>query len=259
MRITKTNYYSQKANLEYMSASQWKAFNRCEAAAMAELEGLYKQEETTALLVGSYVDAYYEGTLEKFAQEHPQIFKKDGTLKADFIKADELIARISLDTERGGIFEKYLLGQHQKIMTGNIEGVPFKIKMDSYFPKKVIVDLKTVKDFKPIYDPVLSRSVPFIEFWQYDFQGAIYQEIARQKTGYRLPFYIAAITKETEPNLALMSIPQERLDYCLSIVEATAPRYNQLKHKEQQSESCQRCNWCLNQKIVSEIVDYRDI
>lgn len=39
MILTAENYYSQEANLAYMSASQFKAFDRCEAAALAELGG----------------------------------------------------------------------------------------------------------------------------------------------------------------------------------------------------------------------------
>ena len=48
---------------------------------------------STALLVGSYVDRCFEGpkSFEHFKAEHPEIFKKDGTLKADYSKAEELI------------------------------------------------------------------------------------------------------------------------------------------------------------------------
>ena len=70
---------SKKANLEYMSVSQFKAFAKCEASALAEIKGKYTREKTTALLVGSYVDSYFEGTLANFIRENPEIFKKDGT------------------------------------------------------------------------------------------------------------------------------------------------------------------------------------
>lgn len=36
MELTKDNYFSPEANAAYMSASQYKAFCRCEAAALAE-------------------------------------------------------------------------------------------------------------------------------------------------------------------------------------------------------------------------------
>ena len=103
MELSAENYYSQEANLEYMSVSQFKDFAgtygkmQCEFYGMEKLAGRWEDEETTALLVGSYVDAYFEGSLEKFKKEHPALFKKDGGLKADYVKADEIIARIERD------------------------------------------------------------------------------------------------------------------------------------------------------------------
>ena len=57
MILTNENYYSPESNMEYMSVSQYKQFKRCEAATMAELRGEWQQPKSTALLVGSYVDA----------------------------------------------------------------------------------------------------------------------------------------------------------------------------------------------------------
>ena len=74
MKLTQRNYYSRKASLEYMSVSQWKAFYKCPASALAEIKGKYKREKTTALLVGSYVDSYFEGTLPKFIKQNPEVF-----------------------------------------------------------------------------------------------------------------------------------------------------------------------------------------
>ena len=53
MNLTAENYFSQEAQREYMSASQFKAFDRCEAAAAAELRGEYVRDESTSLLIGS--------------------------------------------------------------------------------------------------------------------------------------------------------------------------------------------------------------
>ena len=55
MILTNENYFSTEASMEYMSVSQFKAFESCEAAALAEAKGEYKREETTSLLVGKYV------------------------------------------------------------------------------------------------------------------------------------------------------------------------------------------------------------
>ena len=157
MELSAENYYSQEANLEYMSVSQFKDFAgtygkmQCEFYGMEKLAGRWEDEETTALLVGSYVDAYFEGSLEKFKKEHPALFKKDGGLKADYVKADEIIARI----ERDEYFMRCMSGQKQVIMTGEMFGTTWKIKMDSYLPGSAIVDLKvmaSITDLKWVRD-----------------------------------------------------------------------------------------------------------
>ena len=58
--LTSENYYSPESNQGYMSASQFKSFLDCEARTLAELHGEYHRPSTEALLVGSYVDAYFE-------------------------------------------------------------------------------------------------------------------------------------------------------------------------------------------------------
>ena len=85
--ITEENYYSQQANVGYMSCSQFKDFLKCEEMALAKISGDYRFPATNAMLIGSYVDAHYEGTLDIFKAKHPEIFKRDGTLKSDFTKA----------------------------------------------------------------------------------------------------------------------------------------------------------------------------
>ena len=133
MQLTEENYYSDIANYEYMSVSQFKDFNgtygrvACEEAALAKLKGEYAQASSTALMVGSYVDRYFEGTLDAFKSEHTEMFKKDGNLKAEYVKADALIQR----AERDELFMKYMSGEKQVIMTAELYGTPWKIKMDN--------------------------------------------------------------------------------------------------------------------------------
>lgn len=254
--LTNENYYSQEASMAYMSCSQWKSFRKCESMALAEIAGDYVRSESTALLVGSYVDSYFEGTLDIFKAQHPNIFKRDGSLKAEYMQAEQIIARIEQDP----LFTKYMSGEKQRIMTDEIAGVPFKIKMDSYHPDKCIVDLKIVRDFEPMWSPEVHSKVPFVEFWGYDFQGAIYQEIERQNSGKQLPFFIAAATKEPVTDIEVMQIPQERLDYCLGIVKETAPRFHALKIGQLDDACrCGKCDWCKQTKILTAPIDYRDL
>ena len=114
MAVNRLNYFSPNNNRKYCGSSQLKSFLKCPAKAMAELNGEWQEEDSIALLVGSYVDAWFEGTLDKFKAEHPEVFKKDGTLKAEYVKADEIIKRVSRDE----FFMKYMGGQKQAIRTG---------------------------------------------------------------------------------------------------------------------------------------------
>ncbi|HNX65118.1 MAG TPA: PD-(D/E)XK nuclease-like domain-containing protein [Oscillospiraceae bacterium] len=251
--IDKTKYFSPENQLKYLSASQIKSFLSCEDCALAEIKGEYEREKTTALLVGSYVDAYFEGSLDIFKAENPEVFKKDGNLKSDYLQAERIIARV----ERDAMFMKYMSGEKQVIMTGKIEGAPFKIKIDSYHAGKAIVDLKVVKDIKNIWSN--GKYINFVDFWRYDIQGAIYQEIVRQNTGEKLPFFLAVATKEKETDIAILNIPQDVLDAALEEVKAVSPRYHSIKNGVTIPLKCGKCDYCKSKKVITEIIDYRGI
>lgn len=247
MILTSENYHSKEANMEYMGASQFKSFMECESKALAEIKGEYEREKTTALLVGSYVDVHYEKTLNLFKAQNPEIFTQKGELKSEYKHAEYIIQRL----ERDKMFQEYMAGEKQVIKTGFIMGIPFKIKMDSYFKGEKIVDLKVMRDFEQIWKDGLKLS--FVETWGYDIQGAIYQFVE----GDGLPFIIAGATKEKpEPDLAIMSIPQNRLDFCLDIVIENAPRFADVKKGLIEPTRCERCAYCRSTKILTEIVDY---
>lgn len=251
--LNNQNYFSSENALKFMSASQFKSFQNCESMALAEIKGEYKRETTSALLVGSYIDAWFEGTLDKFKENHPEIFLKSGGLRADYSQAEEIIKRVSVDEK----FMKYMSGEHQKIFVGETAGVQFKGKLDAYHEGKCIVDLKTCKDFEPVWKN--GRKMSFVEAWGYDIQGAIYQELVYQTTGKKLPFFICAVTKEKVPNIAIISIPQERLDECLELIKINAPRYNDIKLGKIEPTKCNKCDYCKSIKKIENIIDYRDL
>lgn len=246
MQLTLDNYYTRDADLFYMSTTQYKRFLECESAAMAVLHGQYKTETSTAMLVGSYVDAYYSGDLEQFTETHPEIFKRDGNLKAEFTQANAIIERIGRDE----MMIKYLGGQHQVIKTGKIGGVPFKIRIDSYHPGMAIVDLKVMRDFRPIWKS--GQKLHWIEAWGYDIQGAIYQAIE----GNNLPFVIAAATKEPVTDIELLLISNERLSDTLKEIKHNVKRFDAIKKGEIEPERCHRCDWCKQTKIITQVTNY---
>lgn len=250
MILTQENYFSLEAQLMYMGASQFKAFDRCEAAAIAEIAGEYEKEKTTSLLVGSYVDAHFEGTLDLFKAKNPEIFTRSGDLKSEYKKAENIIQRI----ERDKLFTEFMSGAKQVIKTGEIEGVPVKIKMDSYFPGDKIVDLKIMKDFAPVYVEGKGR-LNFIEAWGYDIQAAIYQMIE----GNNLPFYIAAATKESVPDIAVIRIPQENIEVAKEYVKSKIVRFAAIKEGYITPERCEHCDYCKQTKILTEPIDMEEL
>lgn len=246
MRITRTNYFSPKANMEYMSYSQYKAFMKCPASALAELRGEHQRTESTALLMGSFVDSFFEGTLDAFKAEHPELFKRDGSLKSEYEKADAIIERVQQDE----LFMRYMSGRKQVIKTGEIEGVPFKIKIDSYHKGRAIVDLKVIRDFQPIWDDDRGCKLDFIHYWGYDYQAAIYQAIE----GNKLPFYICAVTKEAQPDLAVIHIPQAWIDSAMAEIRNAIPLIDAIKRGEIEPERCERCDYCRATKRLSRVI-----
>lgn len=272
LKLTAENYYSPEANMAYMSASQFKSFRKCEAAALAELRGEWSRPSTTALLVGSYVDAHFSGELEQFKADHPEIFKKDGTLKADYEKAQAICERL----DRDELARMLLAGKHQVIKTGKIAGVAYKAKFDSLlsarqveaickkypdiralvpFGGNMIVDGKCMKDFEPVWDEDAGEKVPFAEYWGYDTQGAIYQHL----DGKHAPFVLVGATKETDTDIDAFYIPDEDLAFALSEVEALSTRYDAIKRGEIEPEGCGKCSYCRSTKRLTGIKHYKSI
>ena len=104
------------------------------------------------------------------------------------------------------------------------------------------------------YSQELKKRIHFIEYWRYDYQLAIYQEIE----GNRLPVYIAAATKEPEPDIRIYQIPQERLDACMETIHELAPRFQKIKLGELEPVRCEKCNYCKHTKELKEVINYQD-
>lgn len=274
MILTNENYFSQEASKEYLSVSQYKNFIGsmgrlgCEAQAMALLNGEWEMDDkSTALLVGSYVDAHFEGTLDLFKAQNPELFKKDGGLKADYTKANDIINRI----ERDQLFMQYMSGEKQTIMTAEMFGSPWKIKIDSYLKGKAIVDLKIMKSINEHFWTKDFGYMDFIQWWGYDIQGAVYQEVeyrnqlANCKTEeekeqcHRLPFFIAAASKEKETDLELIWIPDEHLKEKLIEVEQNTPKIMMLKNKEAEPIRCGVCDYCKHTKVLKKPIHFSEL
>lgn len=279
MKLTSRNYYGKTANKEFMSVSQFKAFQKCEAAAMAELKGEYERPKSKALFLGSFVDEMLTGTkksqvkfivenfenifqkssryikiperdrLDFVREEFNDLFKNEnGKPYSEIVQALETIEKI----KKQPLMMYHFKSKHQTIMTGEIAGVPFKIKMDNYKPGEFISDGKYMSSLR---SPNLFESM--VKYWDYDIQGAVYQEIVYQNTGKRLPFYLDIATKENPAHLAVAEIKQYDLDEALEAVIKNAPRYHAIKKGKIEPQRCEDydCNYCTETYIITEPID----
>ena len=278
MKLTNKNYYGKDANVSYMSVSQFKDFRKCEAMALAKIKGEYESPQSKALLLGSFVDEMLTGTKKtqtKFIVENrSELFQKSSKLSkhsndelevllsdrsfdvfsadnkpyAEIVQALETIERI----KKQPLMMQHFKSRHQVIMTGEIAGVPFKIKMDNYKPHEFISDGKYMASLR---SPNMFE--PMVKYWGYDLQGAVYQEIVYQNTGERLPFYLDIATKESPAHLAVAEVKQYDLDEALDVVKALAPRYQAIKNGEIEPERCEEygCNYCTETNVITEPID----
>lgn len=235
MILTEQNYFSSEASKYYMSVSQFKEFLDCEAMALASINGKYKRPMSRALLIGSFVDAYFEGNLPQFMDDYPEIFTKKNELRAEFKKANEIIGRIKNDP----LFMKFMSGEKQKILTFKMFGIEWKMKMDSFIENTCITDLKIVANFK---------SLPY---WRYDIQGAVYQKGVEIALNQKLPFYLAVATKERVIDIDIFQITQNVLDDALYDVELQVERFAKLKQGLESPVYCGKCDYCKSIKKAS--------
>ena len=248
MTLTQENYYQPS---KYMSASQFKAFLNCEACALAEAEGKWWREPSNALIQGQYVDAYFTGNVDDFREKHPELFKKDGALKSTYQVCEAAIARI----EKEPTALEYLQGDKQVIVTGEIEGVPCKGKLDVLHDDR-IVDLKCMRDFAPVWKD--GERLDFIRAWGYDIQAYFYTELVRQQTGKTLPFYILAVTKEASPDIMLVQIPIWVIDSAGEVVRHYIKRFDGIKKHKIMPEPCKHCAYCKEIKRITRPMLYEE-
>ena len=264
MELTADNYFSKEAAKEYCSVSQLKRFIGsagrlgCEKQALAEINGeVAPPEPSKPMLLGSYVDCLLLEPEKKdaFIAAHPEMFKKNGELYADYTIADAMVKTAKDDK----VFMKALDGKKQEIMKGEIFGVPFKIKIDVLGDKK-ITDLKTCQSITETqYNPVTGVRETFAEFYDYDLQGAIYQEIVRQNTGKKLPFFLACISKEKVPDHEIIWIDDESLEERLQAEMANIIHVGMLKRGEVEPTACGCCDYCRSKKKVTKAINWREI
>jgi hypothetical protein len=274
MIITEDNYFSLEVRNKYLDVSTFKDFvgtpakEGCESRAMASLSGEYSEEKTPALLLGGLIDEMLLGTPEsllKFRSDNPELFSSrgdtKGQLKSEYRKVYQMVERCQQDAK----FMKYLDGEHQKIMTGTLFGMDWRIKIDNYIEHKAIVDLKSMESIRKFYwSPEYGRCSAFIYF-DYILQAAVYQEIVFQNTGERLPFYFNCVSKEPITDLEVVYVDNQTLHERIygsefsSGIAGDVQNIRLLMNKEADPSSCGKCNYCLPKKKIDRPIHFMDL
>lgn len=236
--MTRADYFSTEEKGRYFSNSQWNSFLTCEAATMAEIKGEYERPDKKAYKYGRV----FEDIFQRGKTEEDGIYKKDGSLYAEFADIPADVARVKADK----FFTWIADGGAQVKITGTIAGEPWKGLCDWLnHGRKCIVDLKTCADFVDEWASVNGRNVKVPWYDRYFRQMAIYQELVRQATGEAYEVFLAAVTKESPVNFDVinMTIP-DRLQMELRLIESQSFRIASVKAGNEKPIRCGSCEYC---------------
>ncbi|WP_165776177.1 PD-(D/E)XK nuclease-like domain-containing protein [Clostridium combesii] len=267
MKLNKNNYFDIEVQKEYMSVSLFKSFleeyNGCEARTMAVLNESWEEIKPDSFLVGNYVHAWNQGTLEEFKKMHPEMYSKraptKGQLKKEFQLANKMIEVLTRDK----LIEKLRDGEKEVLMSAEIFDIPWKCMIDIYNPKmKSFTDLKTTRSIHQRYwNEYEGIQQNFIEYYGYDIQMAIYAEIERLYRGsseYLYP-HIIAVSKEDIPDKAVIKMGTDFIEDVLLNVCMKIERVKKVWKGELEPIRCGKCNYCKATKELKEIIYYKEL
>lgn len=273
--LTDENYYSREADIHYMSCSQYQAFEKCEAAAIAKLRGLWEPREMSdALFQGQYFHSYFESpqAFETFCEQHfDRIFKTKTTKTkgtevvgkyAPFERLDEMIEVVENDRFLSRILAWE--GENELPMTGMVGGIPWRMKMDKYCPSsRRIIDYKTSANLRELYYNVRTKErQTFVEEFGYLMRAAVYGEIERQnRQESTFPsFLIIGVSKQSPPDKEVILLDDDtRWEYELEVVKSRIPHIQRLKEGVENPRRCGMCEYCRATKEIRRIKAYTDL
>jgi len=278
--LNEQTYFTPEANLKWLDCSTYKNVvgtagrKGCECRALAIAKGEYKQPKTEPLLVGSYVDAYFDNSLSQFCLDNMEdVFSKTSIKKfeksgkaedlerlAAFKQADIMIKRAIKEP----LFMQYVEGETQKILVAEIAGVPIRVKLDSYDGNR-ITDVKTAASItETYYAKDLGQRLNFAEYFGYLEQAFFYQTAVEQNFGKHLPFYLAVITKEKSgnvphPRVAVIQIPDKLIADKGAEITEKIPGVWRLLQGEYEPVPCGTCEWCADNLPLEKVISLDEI
>lgn len=261
--LSDENYYSNEADWQYMSTSQYKSFLKCEAAALAKLKGEWQpSSDPKALLVGNYVHSYFESleVHEAFKEENKsKMFssrKPHGLLK-DFQIAEQMIERLKQEEAFMNIYQ----GEKEAIVIGELFGATWKGKIDCLnLEEGYFVDIKTTKDMhERKWNEEYGARETFLVNFGYVLQMAIYQELILQKFGKHCIPIIAAVSKQTPSEARLITIDEDKMAYELVLLKEKIERIVKVKNGEEKPQACGVCEYCRGNNRITGFTSMDDL
>ena len=251
----KENYFSKEADLEYMSVSQWKLFNECEAKALATIKGQENATEKEAFLEGHLFEELVAGDAKLYLAQHPEMISSRGAtagqLKSNFKTVENSAKRFNDQKFFRNIIDKC---EKQVILTGEIKGVKVKCCLD-LFDKETnsIYDIKCMKDFKEQWSSKDKRYIPWYYANNYVLQLAVYREIVRQNFGEPKEIALLAASKEKTPDITAPTFSSELLDLELEEFKNSVDYFDALKkgQTKMKPNRCECCDYCKSTKIIN--------
>lgn len=261
--LSDENYYSNEADWQYMSVSQYKSFLKCEAATLAKLKGDWvPSSDPIALLVGNYVHSYFEDLKvhEEFKQENKdRMFssrKPYGLLK-DFKIAEQMIDRLIVEDAFLNLYQ----GEKEVIVTGELFGIEWKSKIDCLnLEDDYFVDIKTTKDIheRKWNESYLERAT-FIENYGYVLQMAVYSQLLEQKYGKEFVPIIAAVSKQTPSEAKLITLDEDKMAFELYQLKESIDHISRVKSGEEQPKECGTCEYCRSAQRITGFINMNDL
>ncbi len=247
--LTQDNYHSGIARQLFFGASQIKDFLKCPAMAIAKINGEFKQPMTDALLQGQYVDAYFEGKTEEFKLQHPEMFSTRGATAGE-LKAPYKMCETAIETIETDRMMSYLCsGKQQEIYTAEIDGVWFKIMIDSLHGNNII-DRKFMRDFQEKYQS--GKWCEWYEAWGYDIQGAIYTDVFEAVTKNKAVFDLVAISKQEPPAKRWLRFSAETLENARQKYMPYIKEWQAMKEGLIDAPCCGECEYCRSKAMLSK-------
>ena len=253
--LSDQNYYTNEADWQYMSVSQYKQFRECEAAALAKLKGDWESTSNpTALLVGNYVHSYFErpDVHDAFKEENKEAMfskrKPYGLLK-DFQIAEQMIKRL----EKEPAFMNLYQGEKEVIVTGELYGVEWKGKIDCLnVDEGYFVDIKTTKDIHDRkWNTNYNERATFIENYGYLLQMGVYKELLKQQYGKEFVPIIAAVSKQTPSEVRLITLDEDKMHFEMILLEENIERLQKVKTGQEKPEMCGKCEYCREHQRIN--------